>query len=299
MNTVPVSDVSDDIRLHVHGLQELPAISPMASLLLNVIGDDRTTIPQLADIIRQDASLTGRIIGLANSAYFAQRTPVTSVEDAIFKALGLRLTQNMALGIALSGPFSSNVACAAFDVRGFWLKAVLTASLCRSLCACIKAFPAPDQDTAYLAGLLHEFGLLPLVYLLPEQMDSLFRERAREPETRMHLLLKRELGVDHHTVGAWLAGNWQLPPAIVEVIAHHADPVYEGEQASLVHLVHFASLWVDGYLRDGVWDRVPGEVDWMQTQLFDSLCVREVLQQQHARFDSLEALSRVLAGDEC
>ncbi|NOZ36655.1 MAG: HDOD domain-containing protein [Gammaproteobacteria bacterium] len=294
MNSLSTQMKHDDIRLTVHGMQDLPAISPMSTKLLGVIGDDRLSIHQLADIIRQDVSLGGRIIGLANSAYFGQREPITSVEDAIFKALGLRLTQNMALGIALSGPFSSQVHCATFDMHGFWLKAVLTANLAQGLCKQVRGDLQIDIDMAYLAGLLHELGLLPLVYLYPEQMDELFTRRITQHQ-HLREVLRKELGTDQHEVGAWLAMNWQIPPAIVDVIAHHAEADYDGEHALLVLLIRCCSRWAILYMEDSIWDRLPEETDLLLEYTgIDRSEMLKVLKQQHVKFGAMESMAHAL-----
>jgi len=294
MNTVPVETGHEDICLAVHGLMELPAISPMSTKLLGVIGDDSVSIHQLADIIRQDASLDARIIGLANSAYFGQREPITSVEDAIFKALGLRLTQNLALSIALSGPFGSHTQCAAFDVHGFWLKAVLTANLTQSFCKLLQEKHRINRDTAYLAGLLYEFGLLPLVYLFPEQMDMLFASSKTRHEDLCETL-RKELDTDQHQVGAWLATNWRLPAAIIDVIAHHADPDYDGEHVLLVFLVRFCSRWAIQYMETGDWDRLPEGADTLLEYTgLEQAQILKVLKQQHAKSEALESMSQAL-----
>ncbi len=294
MNTMPVEAGHEDICLAVHGLLELPAISPMSTKLLGVIGDDSVSIHQLADIIRQDASLDARIIGLANSAYFGQREPITSVEDAIFKALGLRLTQNLALSIALSGPFGSHTQCAAFDVHGFWLKAVLTANLTQSFCKLLQEKQRINRDTAYLAGLLYEFGLLPLVYLFPEQMNTLFASSKTRHEDLCETL-RKELDTDQHEVGAWLATNWRLPTAIIDVIAHHADPDYDGEHVLLVFLVRFCSRWAIQYMETGDWDRLPEGADTLLEYTgLEQAQILKVLKQQHAKSEALESMSQAL-----
>ncbi len=294
MNTLLAQTAHEDICLAVHGLLELPAISPMSTKLLGVIGDDSVSIHQLADIIRQDASLDARIIGLANSAYFGQREPITSVEDAIFKALGLRLTQNLALSIALSGPFGSHTQCAAFDVHGFWLKAVLTANLTQSFCELLQEEHWVNRDTAYLAGLLYEFGLLPLVYLFPEQMNLLFASSDTRHED-LRETLRKELDTDQHEVGAWLATSWRLPPAIIDVIAHHADPDYEGDHVLLVLLVRFCSRWAIQYMETGDWDRLPeGAETLLEYTGLDRAQILKVLKQQHAKSEAIESMSNAL-----
>ncbi len=297
MNTLPIEQAQNDVCLAVHSLQDLPSISPMANKLLTLIGDDEVTINQLADIIRQDASLGARIIGLANSAYFGQSEPITSIEDAIFKALGLRLTQNMTLGIALAGPFKSQVQCKAFDLNRFWLNAVLTASLAQSFCKLLQNEHLIDKDTAYLAGLLHEFGLLPLVYLFPEQMDSLFT--SYNGDEYLHEILQRELDTDQHEVGACLAAKWKVPAAIIDVIAHYSHPEYCGENQLLLILIRFCSHWAAQYMENKPWDELPEDTDTLlEFSGIEHAQVLKLLKQQYVKSEALRSMANALVVGE-
>jgi len=201
------------------------------------------------------------------------------------------------LSIALSGPFSSHIQCADFDLQGFWMKAVLTANLAQSLCSFLNVPEPVDANSAYLAGLLHEFGLLPLVYLYPQQMDALFKRRKIKYE-RLHILLKKELDTDQHEVGTCLAMKWQIPSMIVDVIAHHADVDYEGEHTSLVLLVHFCCMWATQYLDEGIWDQLPEEAGvLLKHSNLDEEKLLGLLKKQHAKFAAFESMAAALVGN--
>ncbi|MDH5570422.1 MAG: HDOD domain-containing protein [Gammaproteobacteria bacterium] len=283
-------------RSAVPGLFDLPSISPLSSRLLAVIGNDDVSIKELANLIQQDATLTARIISLANSAYFGQTTPITSVEAAIFKSLGLRLTKNLALSIALAAPFDAGTVCPSFDKHYFWLKAVLTANLAYSLRDLFDAEHRPQADMAYLAGLLHDFGLLPLVCYLPKELNEILN-----PITlglSVHQQLQQVLDTDHHEVGAMLAAKWKIPAPVVNAIMHHVEMDYEGEDQELVALIYLCSCWATQYLETGEWNVIP-ECAETVVQRF-SLNRNELIKnfrKQHHSFSALESVADAIVGD--
>ncbi|MCW9024674.1 MAG: HDOD domain-containing protein [Gammaproteobacteria bacterium] len=287
----------DKIRTNASGLYDLPSLSPLSVQLLNIVSDDDVTINKLADIIRQDATLTARIISLANAAYFGQSSPIFSVEDAIFKALGLRLTKNMALSIALMETFDSQATCPAFDSYYFWLKAVTTASLAQSLCGLMYHENCSASDMAYLAGLLHDFGLIPLVVLYPNEINELLS--LVERGTSIHDRVREKLDTDHHEVGAWLAKKWKIPDPIILVIAHHTDPGYQGEYEQLVALIHVCSSWAEHYIATGKWDGLPEDVVPVIKRLdLDEEKVIIALKRMHLKFSAIESMAGAIAEEQ-
>ena len=251
----PIPDTLDLIRLDIQNLTELPASSPIIQQLLDSLGNDDIDIRELAEIIRQDIALIARIIGLANSAYFGYPEPITRVEDAIFKALGISLTRNLALSIVLVGSFRPRIECKAFSINDFWTKALLTATLSSELWPHINNPQSANADDAYLAGILHDFGILPILYLYSDDVCKALDNLTADDS--LTSCLKSLLGTDHHQIGFWLASKWKIPPNITSVIAHNQDADYEGRDQQLVQLIHASQLCASAYLKSGDWLPIP------------------------------------------
>ena len=291
-----IESITNKNRSAVPGLFDLPSISPMSSRLLAVISNDDISIKELANLIKQDATLTARIISLANSAYFAQPTPITSVDDAIFKSLGLQLTKNLALSMALSDPFDADEVCPSFDKRYFWLKAVLTANLSHSLCNLFNEELRPQEDMAYLAGLLHDFGLLPLVCHRPKELNQILNSITLG--LSVHQQLRQELDTDHHEIGALLATKWKIPEPVVNVIMHHVDIDYDGEHKELVALIYLCSCWVTQYMETGEWDVIPEEAESVvQRFALDRDKLKKAFNKQHIKFSALESVADAIVSN--
>lgn len=230
-------------------VKQLPPLSTTATRLLEIVGDDDIDLKALAAIIDQDPGLAARIIGLANSAYFAQPTPVYSVEEAIIRVLGLNMVKSLALGISVAGAFSLEQ-CPVFDLQGYWYKALVTSQLVRALAMAVPGAGRADLGALYLGGLLHNLGTLLLVHVLGEVYADVLRAAMREPLQKLTDIERAQMGTDHREAGAWLAGRWHLPSVIVTMMGEQGNDTYAGLHQIEVTLLNSAVDW-GGAVRGG------------------------------------------------
>ena len=199
-------------------LKQLPPLSATATRLLEILSDENCSLGELAHVIAQDPAVTARILGVANSAYFGQTSPIHTVEEAIIRVLGLNMVKSLAFSIALSGVFDT-AKCQAFDLESYWYRSLATALLSRAICSHIPERERPDLDSVYLAGLLFDIGTLVLVHLFPDQYARVIAKRAQPPVQDADQLESAEMGVSSIEAGAWLTDRWHLPPVVVRVVA--------------------------------------------------------------------------------
>lgn len=285
----------EKLRVRVQDLTELPAASPLVTSLLDAIGNEDVTIRELAALIRQEPALVARIIGLANSAYFGHPEPITSVEDAIFKSLGLQLTKSLALSIALVGSFGQQPGTHRFDLYHFWSDAVLAATLARMLSGHVQATPRPTSDDAYLAGMLHNFGMLPLAFLYPEATDDVCEAASGEADFARRM--QQAIGIDQYEVGVLLARHWQIPEQVVAVIGHAHEADYEGDHQPLVRLLHGVTEVVH-HLREGEASEGEGSEEVfapLRSLGIDEVRIRGCLESLQRKEAALESMAHVLA----
>lgn len=284
---------SRKLKLDFQKLVELPVASPLLHGLLNAIEDEDISIRQFSALVRQDVALTARLIGLANSAYFGQSEPVTSVDDAIFKSLGLRLAKSITLSIAMVGSYGS-LRKVGIDMEHYWLKSMLAASLARALCTHLKMMPCPNSDVVYLSGLLHDFGLLPIVYLYGDDLDGIFDDEDKAQP--LHLRIENKLGFGYHEVGEWVARKWQLPECAIAVIGHYHQRDYTGEFAPLVHLLSGVVDLVDDSLTENAYDLTGEAAEYLVHHLdIERVRLEGALEEMHRKHESLVQVARELS----
>ncbi|MCU7810600.1 MAG: HDOD domain-containing protein, partial [Candidatus Thiodiazotropha sp. (ex Notomyrtea botanica)] len=76
-------------------LKHLPPLSSTATRLLELLADEDLSLELLSNVISQDPGISARILGVANSAYFGQTSPIHSVEEAVIRVLGLNMVRSL------------------------------------------------------------------------------------------------------------------------------------------------------------------------------------------------------------
>ena len=196
-------------------VQSLPPLPASAAELMSLLADENTPTVKLVKLIEEDVALASRLVGLANSAFYAVPQPVASVQDAVLRVLGLDVARGVVLS-AVAGATLDYRNCRSFQVERFWRESLLVASLSRSLCLSSTGTLGDHAPMGYLAGLLLRLGLLGLAALRPDETSVAL---AGDAATPLRDRLREELGVDHWQVGSAIARHWQLPEPLPTVLA--------------------------------------------------------------------------------
>jgi HD-like signal output (HDOD) protein len=213
-----------------HSIRPSPSLFRLEAQLRRGDGSVR----QVAHLIEGSPALAARVLRMANSAYYAPRAPVISLNRAV-AILGDTVLRQLILTSLVIGRQSAGrkprEALAAARLMG---DAVRSAVICRSLAELTGVIP---DDDAFSAGLLHDLGH---VYLLDEIGEAYAIYLLDMSLTED--FLARELvitGTTHQEVGAVFAKAWNLPAQVAEVLGEHHEP----EPGSLAAVVH-ASDWL-------------------------------------------------------
>ncbi|MBU1190127.1 MAG: HDOD domain-containing protein [Gammaproteobacteria bacterium] len=232
----------------VQDILMLPPLPSIAYKLLELVEQEDTNIADLAALIEQDPGLAARIIGIANSAYYARPTEICSVTEAIVRVLGLNLVRGIAIGIALSKPFDAS-ACADFQLDRYWYRAMLTANLAMRL-APLSNLEDPARKCLFLCGLLHNLGQLVLVNAFPARMSQVFKQWAQQPDQSLLALESKQLAINEIEAGSIIARRWQLPTSVASVISFRREPQRAYDTAALVELVAYCSDLASNWYSD-------------------------------------------------
>lgn len=261
MSEVPPTDTQ---RFQVNGLVDLPPLSLVAQELVSLLSNDDIGLDEVAQVVEMDTGIAARIIGVARSAFFGNAKSIYSVKDAIIRVLGLDMVRSLALGIALGNSFKVDKSTG-FNDRRFWTTALLTADMARYTAPRLDAAHRPEPEPAYLSGLMHNLGVLPLVHLYGDRLADIFRQLEADPELDPAPLERDLLGVDHHQAGAWLGHRWHLPREVIVCMEHYHEPDYHGPEWHLSLLVGTCSSWVQHRIAGNT--RMPAEARAAMTKL--------------------------------
>lgn len=239
---------ADTPTASIDSLDSIPPLPATATKLLQMASDPDVDIDALAKVIECDPPLSARMLGVANSAFYAPRRPVLNIKQAIVGVLGLNMVRNMAVGMAVTGRLDTR-SCQSFDLERYWVLALGTADLAGGLARASSNADAPDPDAAYLVALLHNLGELLLAYLWPERTDAAIARAAADPALPAWAHEREVVGIDRWAAGARLARHWGLPPLLAECIeAYPGTGEPAGQAGATLRLVRAARVWLEGVM---------------------------------------------------
>lgn len=238
------TDVTTNKRLQIQKLDELPPMPFPPGKILDLLSFsyEAASVSELADIIKLSPPLSARLVGLANTAYFHGRHPVHTVNDAITR-IGLRMVKGLTLAVLLSSPFKPE-SVPNFPVKQYWREAVMTATCASQLASHMHLADRPFKEEVYLAGLLHNLGLLVLAHVFPQDMARIF---ANAPCCDDITLVQQERSVlctDHHQAATWILRKWHVPERLLIAAQHYHEPGYRENDWQLCLLIGFCTRWI-------------------------------------------------------
>ena len=101
----------------------LPSPHGVALEVMRLTQREDVTVAQIANVLRADPAMSGRLLKAANVAAQSGRRPAVSVGDAV-TSLGLTVVRGLALGFSLISDYGRGN-CVNFDYEGFWSRSLL------------------------------------------------------------------------------------------------------------------------------------------------------------------------------
>ena len=209
----------------------------VAAQLLDLVAKPDSGLSDFAGIIRNDTALSGRLLRMSNSAYFAQREPVTTLERACV-LLGINRIRSLSLGFYLSRAIDSGGE-ARFG-RIMWGKSLLRACFAAKLAERVK--PGLYAE-AFLIGLMMDAGV-PLVRTMigSDVYDQACP--ASEPPSRTFKAEAHAFSYTHVDMLRALVRRWRIPDLLAKpMLWHHSSPQTFKNQES-IHVLHRVAFYV-------------------------------------------------------
>ncbi len=222
----------------LESVKSVPALSPGASQLLDVLGSGQYEIPDIVRVIENDSALTVNVLKVVNSAAMGLRREMESVHQAV-AFLGDTKVIGIALASAGGETFNAELAGYHGDRGMLGRHCLWVAIAARELARHTDGLV--DRGVAFTAGLLHDIGKAVIsdfmVDLVPKIMEKCGPET--EPD---HLGAEREvMGTDHCEVGYRLARHWKMPESLIAGIEHHHQPAEASEEfRAMAYVIHLA-----------------------------------------------------------
>ena len=232
----PQAAVQDVIR-KVASIATLPEVT---AKIISTVEDPKSSAAQLHKIVSHDPALVTRILKVVNSAFYGLPGQIASIERAIV-LLGLNAVKNIAVAASLGQLFRGVKLCDGYTAKDLWTHCVAVGVCARDLA---KRMKVPLADEAFLAGMIHDVGLLISLQVNPERLREVC-EKAKLPDSNFCDLEREITGMDHQQLGAALCEHWKFPRSCQMVAGYHHRPMTLSEDNRLlVTLVYAADSMV-------------------------------------------------------
>lgn len=212
--------IKDPTPLHIDQDFEIPSVPIVLSKILQLVDDERASARVLEEMVLHDASLSVRVLKLANSALYSFRNEVKTISHAI-TLLGLNLVKSLAIGVSIFDSFTKGFRDEIPFVNRLWMHSFGVGLMAQEIWA--KRSNRTEGEFALLCGLLHDLGKV--IYFKKDVLgySQLFAMESSGQDPDIRSLEVEYYGVDHAVLGAILAKQWNLPSELAMVVRHHHD----------------------------------------------------------------------------
>lgn len=209
--------------------------------LLAMLCNPAITAGDIAAAIDREPGMAARVLRVANSAFYGLARKVSTIDRALM-LLGLNAVRGIAAAACLDRAVPQGKDAPQFDVATLLRHSVAVAAAASELARLRK--PALASE-AFIAGLLHDFGVLVQLRVDPAGLQVFTRQLALTGDLSASQLESRHVKVTHDQCAAVIFEEWKLPASLVAAAQFHHNPDDAPEaHAEIAALVHVADSLV-------------------------------------------------------
>ena len=210
-----------------------PTLPAVALEVMQLASRPNVQFGEVVEVLEKDPVLAARVLSIAQSAFYASRSPVMSLHQATIR-LGLKSLRDLVLEAALHLKI--------FRVPGYdevmarlYRHSTAVAHVSRAICRRTLV----NAEYAFLCGLLHDVGFAAGLLVIIDRPDW----KGLPLGTIMPVL-----DAVHVDASGLLARQWKLPAPIQQLVSHHHDVVVNGraEQANAALVIAEQLCWEAG-----------------------------------------------------
>ncbi len=174
----------------------LPSLPEMALHVNKALEDDSINMNLLSSTLQSDPAITARIIQVSNSVLFRTGQAIESLQAAITR-IGLEAVRSIVVSVVLRDLFHPDTVLIKKTMKRYYEHSIRIGVICYVLAKRCKQF---DPDRAFLAGLLHDIGVIPLLVIADKHSELSHKAGA----------LDEVLSDLKGTVGSMLLHQWDF-----------------------------------------------------------------------------------------
>lgn len=221
----------------VKTLKNLVSLPEVCARVQTMIDDPDSSIEKIGKVISQDPALATRLLGIANSSLYGFAHKIDTISRAL-TIVGTGQVRSLLIATSAVKVFE-NIPNDLVTMDDFWRHSIYCGLVARLL---TRHFPPMQEETMFVAGLLHDIGQLVLFNKAPSQeREALLLSLEDDEEPDIYEAERKVLGFDHAQVGAELIRQWQLPDSLREIVEFHHQPAKAVHFPKEVAVIHIAN----------------------------------------------------------
>jgi HD-like signal output (HDOD) protein len=200
---------------------DFPARTGAVLKVKTLAGSNRSSVNEIASVIKGEFSLSPRLLHLVNSAFYGTTKPITTITDAILR-IGMSALTDLFAGVVLMQRFIPTAK------RGGAFSNIVKKSVLISLISSKLAKKNLDEaaaEQAYLAGTFLTLGQLMLAYYFPQVYETAAL-RAKSTGERLSTSVNTLLGIYPDELSLVVMDALKIPDfyrEIVESVYHQPE----------------------------------------------------------------------------
>lgn len=194
-----------------HNEFDLPSMPEVALKINQAVQSENLDIQKIADIIQGDPMISARAVQVANSAMYASSQPVQTIKRAV-QRIGLRAMRAIVMSVTLRNLYTPQSPLIKKRMQIYYQHSIRVGVICHVLTKKIKGL---DPEQAFLAGLLHDIGTVPILIRADKHDElkdnfELLDKVLHDLRTKVGAKLLKQWGFESELITvAENAENWQ------------------------------------------------------------------------------------------
>ncbi|MEC4889835.1 MAG: response regulator [Nitrospira sp.] len=229
---------NQSLREFISTIAILPSMPMLYQEFVLAMESPHATAETAGRIIAKDMAMLSKVLQIVNSMYYGLRRTISNPAQAV-ALLGVNTVKSLILASHVFSELSV-ARRSSVSLEGLWRHSIETATHARAI-AQAEGRGSMGVERAFMAGLLHDIGVLVLVSNFPDGYGKVMKlvKAERIPICEAE---RAVFQATHPDVGGLLLSLWGVNDALVDAVVFHHEPAGSLQKGfSTLAAVHVAN----------------------------------------------------------
>jgi len=198
----------------------VPAQPDLLLKLQSLMAEQEIDLNAIADTISQDIAVSSTILKTINSPLYGLARTISDIKKSV-RYIGLNGINTLVTSSLIKQSFLQNDC--SIELDSFWHNASNIANTAVHIGKTIKQ--KLSSEKLFTLGLFHDCGI-PVMAMKYNDYQNILEHAQDTPSTTLPEVEEGIYGVNHATVGYYVATSWRLPKDLCQLILRHHDREY-------------------------------------------------------------------------